>query len=157
MAENAKKRITFIVVTPYKNFYEGKMDSVVIPSLDGEMGILAGHSPLVAALTPGICTVRVDDELKHFVISEGYSEIGQNFCLVVCNAAEWPEDLDVEMALESYQKFKLELAKEDVSNRDKGDIEFSLKRAKARLHTIELYGSIPQKSKLDELKELYSY
>jgi F-type H+-transporting ATPase subunit epsilon len=157
MAESEHKRVTLIIVTPYKIFFEEKVDSVVIPSLSGEIGIMAGHSPLVVALSPGICSIRTDSDVRHCVLSEGYAEIGQYLCLVICNAAEWPEDLDVSQALESYQHAKLSLQKHHEVNRDKYDIEVALQRAKARLHTIELYGSSAQRDSLSDDREMYGY
>ena len=51
MAESISKKINLIVVTPYQNFYEGAVTVATIPSVDGEIGIMAEHSPLVVALS----------------------------------------------------------------------------------------------------------
>lgn len=82
MSDNKNKQITLIIVTPYNNFFEGKVDFVSITSMDGEMGIMYGHQPLVVALAPGIATVRIGDKTKKIVLSEGYAEIGQYVAIV---------------------------------------------------------------------------
>ena len=142
------KKINLIVVTPYRNFYEGFVSSVTIKSLDGDIGIMAGHSPMVVALVPGVCTVRIDDDYKYFVCSEGYAEIGQKLALIVCNSAEWPEDIDIVQAINSY--------KEACANTDKQltkDMDHKKQRAKARLHLVELHGSDKKKERLSALLE----
>lgn len=154
MAEGKNEnKINLIVVTPYKNFYEGKVSSVTITTSDGEIGVMAGHSPLVVALKPGICSVRVDNEVKHFVCSEGYSEIGQKMALIICNSAEWPEDIDVKMACETYIEAKKEL--ETLESNYSKDAEQKLNRAKARMHIVDLYGTDSQIERLNRNREKY--
>lgn len=152
MPETEKNTIMLEVVTPYKNFYEGKVDMVVVPSLDGEIGIKAGHSPLVVALSPGIGAIMVGETTKHCVFSEGYAEIGQHLVLVVCNAAEWPEDLDVKRALDSYDNAYKQYHSFSLSTQESSDWRHALRRAKMRLHAIELYGTQAQQVKLEQLR-----
>jgi len=146
-------KIHLIVVTPYKNFFEEQVSSVTIPALDGDLGVMAGHSPLVAALKPGICTVRIDSEVRHFSVSEGYCEIGQSIILVVCNSAEWPEDINVKQIFDSYNE-----AVEAIKNEKNTDLihpedsKHRKARALARMHLIELYGTDHQKARLETLK-----
>ncbi|MBR6881070.1 MAG: ATP synthase F1 subunit epsilon [Clostridiales bacterium] len=157
MAERSGKKTNLVVVTPYKNFFEGRVDSVSLPSLDGEIGIMASHTPVVIALKPGIVNARIDKEYKHFTISEGYAEIGHNIVLIVCNSAEWPEEIKVGRIFRShkdaYENVKEIMAIKDASVREdakrENDLDFA--RAKARKHLIELYGSERQRARLEEL------
>lgn len=158
------KRINLTVVTPVKTFFEGQVSAVSLPSLDGEIGIMAGHSPLVFALKPGVAKVRIDEDNKVFVVSEGYAEIGPNMALVVCDAAELAEDIDVNRMVESYKeslkncsnKNTVKRVLADETARRAGYVKDSTKalaRAKARMHFIETYGSEAQKQRLEVLKE----
>ena len=104
MAEKEEHKINLIVVTPYQYFYEGLVTVATIPSIDGEIGVMAGHSPLVFALKPGTVTVRVDNEVKHFVVSEGYAEVNREMVLVVCNSAEWAENINIRWIFEAYEE-----------------------------------------------------
>ena len=158
MAEEKKvNKFKLIVITPYTEFYEGKVTSVVIPSNDGRVGIMAGHTPMVVALKPGIVDFNTGSEEKHFAVSEGYSEIGQNMLLIVCNAAEWPSDLKVSRIFKSYAdtiKLKEEILKQEDNYARKEvlkDIEQDLDRVRARKHLLELYGSERQHLRLEEL------
>ncbi|MCH4153332.1 MAG: ATP synthase F1 subunit epsilon [Saccharofermentans sp.] len=156
MAESISKKINLIVVTPYQNFYEGAVTVATIPSVDGEIGIMAEHSPLVVALKPGIVTIRIDDEIKHFVVSEGYSEINQRMILVVCNSAEWAENIHVRWIFQAIAEAEKALAEQ--KNDEAGqlyteDNRHKLSRSLARRHFIELYGSESQKQRLEQLSQ----
>ena len=54
MAEHTNHKINLLIITPYQNFFEGMVDSVSITTIDGEFGFMAGHTPFVAALEPGV-------------------------------------------------------------------------------------------------------
>lgn len=157
MADKKDNKIKFIVITPYQCFFEGKVSSVTLPTIDGEMGIMLGHSPLVVALKPGICTVRIDNEKKYFTVSEGYAEIGQKIVMIVCDSAEWPEDIVVKQISESYKaalEAKDALIKTEGNNPNKyvfKEVEQRIMRAKARIKLVELYGNETQKHKLVSL------
>lgn len=158
MAENEHKKVRLTVVTPYKNFIDEDVSSIILPSLDGELGIMAGHTPLVLALKPGIVTVRTDDQVRHFTVSEGYSEVGTDLVLVICNAAEWPEDIHVRWINESREEaLKLKediLAIEDLEARKYAmtEVDEKLLRVKARTHLVSLYGNDHQKERLSEFE-----
>ncbi|MBR1907052.1 MAG: ATP synthase F1 subunit epsilon [Saccharofermentans sp.] len=157
MAEETRHKIHLIIITPKKTFYEGLVSSAGFPTIDGEFGVMAGHTPFVAALFPGTCTIRVDDDIKHCVISEGYAEINQRAIIVICNSAEWPEEIKVRQIFESYRDSMAELERQ---NKDGSagqvyaeDVKRMADRSLARMRFIEHYGSEAQKSRLAQLKE----
>ncbi len=155
MADNSHK-INLIIITPKKTFYEGMVSSATLPTIDGEFGVMSGHTPFVAALFPGTCTIRVDEEIKHCVISEGYAEINQRAIIVVCNTAEWPEEIKVGQIFESYRDSMAELDKqahEGGSQVYAEDVKRMADRALARMRFIERYGTEVQKTRLAQLKE----
>ncbi len=131
--ETTKKKMMLEVVNPYEVFFEGRIERIVIPTLDGQYGIMPGHAPLVIAVTPGIATFEVDGEKKTFALSEGFAEVGQHVVVLVCNAAEWPSEIDEERA-----KSALERATERYNNVKSTEEQrlyarHAIKRAKARI------------------------
>ena len=158
MADAVHNKVRLTVVTPYKNFIDEDVTSIILPSLDGEIGVMAGHTPLVLALRPGIVTVRTDDEIRHFTVSEGYTEVGTDLVLVICNAAEWPDDIHVRWIKESKDealKLKEDVLKiEDNEARKYAmtEVEEKLLRVKARTHLVSLYGNEHQKQRLEEFE-----
>jgi len=158
MADTGGNKIKLIVVTPYKTFYDGDVSIITIPSTDGELGIMYGHDPLVVALRPGVCRINIDGEIKRFTSSEGYAEIGRHQALIVCNSAEWPEDISIARIIKSYKDASRKIEDEKRQSKEQGvmitsDSTNMLERAKARIHLIELAGSDAQKSRLESHKE----
>lgn len=147
MAETVKKKkMTVEVVTPYNVFYEGRVTSIVIPTLDGQFGVLPGHSPLVVAITPGIVRIEEEDDKKSFVISEGFAEIGQNAVIIVCNAAEWPEKIDTVRAKEALERAMSKYNNVTSTEQQRIYARHAIRRAKARIAIVEEW----KKSKKDK-------
>ena len=138
MAESEqKKKMMLEVVTPYEVFYEGQIERAVLPALDGQIGVLPGHSPLVVAITPGIATFEIDNEKKSFVVSEGFAEIAHHVVVLVCNAAEWPEEIDAARAQSALERAEARV--NNVTNTEEQRVyaRHAIRRAKARLKMVE--------------------
>jgi len=155
MSENNEKKpvrtMMLEVVTPYHHFFEGKVDYVVLSALDGELGILPGHAPVVVALAPGISHISVNGEKRYAVMMEGYAEIGPYMTVVVCNAAEWPEDIDVVRAQSAYVRALKRYRDESLNSRERVFARHSMRRAKMRLKLVSDHGSEEQKKTLKEM------
>ncbi len=80
-------------------FYEGPCESLVIPTSDGQYGILAGHSNTITAIVPGQMTYRIPGEETHIAaVSSGLVKIENNEVLVLVDSAEKPEEIDANRA-----------------------------------------------------------
>lgn len=78
-----------------QTFYEGPCVSLTIPASDGELGILANHSPMIAAVKPGTLRYQVPgEEPRLAAISPGMMKVEKNDVLVLVDSAERPEDID---------------------------------------------------------------
>ena len=78
-----------------KTFYEGPCVSLIIPTSDGERGILAHHSPMIAAVKPGTLRYQVPGEKPRLAaISPGMVKVEHNDVLVLVDSAERPEEID---------------------------------------------------------------
>ena len=138
MAEQEqKKKMTLEVVTPYEVFFEGRVENVVLPALDGQIGVMPGHSPLVVAVTPGIATFENNGEKKSFVVSEGFAEIAHHVVVLVTNAAEWPEEIDAARAQSALDRATERF--NNVTNTEEQRLyaRHAIRRAKARLKLFE--------------------
>lgn len=156
MAEHVAHKINLLIVTPYQDFFEGMVDSVRIPTSDGEFGFMAGHTPFVAALEPGTCALTINGSTKYCVLSEGYCEINGMLALIVCNSAEWPEDMRLRRTISAYKAALEELKTHTDKNGRTVFPEDSIakgKRALARIRFIERYGSDQQKERIASLKK----
>lgn len=78
-----------------QTFYEGPCLSLTIPASDGELGILANHSPMIAAVKPGTLRYQIPgEEPRLAAISPGMVKVEKNDVLVLVDSAERPEDID---------------------------------------------------------------
>jgi len=71
------------IVTPSRTVFQGPVDSVIAPGLDGYFGVLAHHAPLIAALGPGQLTVRVGRNETRYPVTEGFMEVSDNRAIVL--------------------------------------------------------------------------
>ena len=78
-----------------RTFYEGPCLSLTIPTSDGEYGILAHHSSMIAAIQPGILRYQIPGQPPQFAsISPGMVKVEKNDVLVLVDSAERPEEID---------------------------------------------------------------
>ncbi len=90
------------VVTPDRQLLSDEVVSVVAPGVEGYLGVLANHAPLVTELRVGILRVRYpDDTEEQIAISGGFMEVADNRVLVLADSAERPQDIDIHRAREA--------------------------------------------------------
>jgi F-type H+-transporting ATPase subunit epsilon len=67
--------LTLEIVTPAARVYSDTIDTVVIPTLDGEIGILPGHIPLLTQVNDGELRVTKDGKTQALVVGAGFAQI----------------------------------------------------------------------------------
>lgn len=97
------------VLAADKPFYNGECTSLVIPTSDGQIGILSNHSNMIAAIVPGTIKIKIDNEEKIAAISEGIIKVENNDVLILADTIECPEEID-----ENIAKIAIEQAKEAI-------------------------------------------
>jgi F-type H+-transporting ATPase subunit epsilon len=81
-------------VSPESVLFSGDVDQVDLPGAEGDMGILAGHAPLVTALRPGIVTLFRDGTRLPIVVIGGFAEVGPAGLTVLADRAMARDDFD---------------------------------------------------------------
>ncbi len=71
------------IISPDSSLFVGESDSVIVPALDGELGILNHHAPLIAALKQGKVRIRQQGTEKTFDIKGGVLEVKQNKVIIL--------------------------------------------------------------------------
>jgi len=84
----------FDLVSPEKIAFSGEVDQVDVPGLEGDFGVLAGHSPLVASVRPGILTVTVNGKHQKIIVLGGLAEVNAKGLTVLADTATSIEELD---------------------------------------------------------------
>jgi F-type H+-transporting ATPase subunit epsilon len=119
------------ILTPEKEFYSGDVIEIITDSTQGGIGIMSDHMPLVTTLRPCVTeiTEKSGKKFKAF-ISTGILEVKDNSVRVLCDACEWPEEVDFRRAEEAKKR-----AEERLTSKDNVDVkraELALARALAR-------------------------
>ncbi|MBN9597811.1 MAG: F0F1 ATP synthase subunit epsilon [Afipia sp.] len=86
----------FDLVSPEKIAFSGEVEQVDIPGVDGDLGVMAGHAPLVATIRPGIMTVTVGGKHEKIIVLGGLAEISDKGLTVLADTATSLQDLDRE-------------------------------------------------------------
>ncbi len=111
------------VVTPERTVVDCTANEIITRSVEGELGILPHHMPLITPLVAHALTVYLDDQtLLHVAIAGGFLEVNEQGCLILADAAELPEEIDVARAEAASQRGQSRL--------DQGGDEVDLARAK---------------------------
>ncbi|PZU93279.1 MAG: F0F1 ATP synthase subunit epsilon [Chelatococcus sp.] len=85
----------FELVSPERILFSGDVVSVIVPSAEGEITVLAGHAPLVAVLKAGIVFVQTDGANgKEFFVNGGLAEVNQTATTILAEQASFIEDVD---------------------------------------------------------------
>ncbi len=84
----------FDFVSPESVLFSGDVDQVDLPGAEGDMGILAGHAPLVTTLRPGIVTIYRGGAREPVVVTGGFAEVGPAGLTVLADRAAAREDFD---------------------------------------------------------------
>ncbi len=131
----AADHLTVTFVTPDKQVSKGEVDMVLAPSALGEVGILPNHRPLLADLVPGIVELRHGggSKVERFAVSGGFLEVDRNHVAILVEAAERPEDIDVERAQKALAAAETALKKLSPSDPEYDDSQARARRARVRL------------------------
>lgn len=114
--------INFQLVTLNGIKYDEDVAEVILPTMDGYIGVMTGHMPLVSVATTGVISVRKnssdpDDMMEHFASNGGVIEVSNNVLSVLVDEADAADDIseqEAQAALERALKLKAE-AKDEIS------------------------------------------
>lgn len=119
------------IISPDEVFYEGEGTFLEFVSVEGEMGVYKNHIPLTTILEPCVMKIHNGDEVKKAVILGGFLEILQEKITVLAEDAQWPDEIDVQRAMEAKERAEKRLNKKE--GIDIMRAEAALKRAIARI------------------------
>ncbi len=100
----AEGRLHLTVVTPTRTAVAADVDEVTLPGALGALGILPGHTPLLAALRIGELSYRQGVREHFLAIQWGFAEVAGDRVTVLAEVAELPEEIDVEQAQSDKQE-----------------------------------------------------
>lgn len=125
-------KLNLEIITPERRVLSESVEEVIVPGLEGELGILPLHTPLISQLKTGILTYRQGNERKSVHVSGGFVEVLPEQVSVLSDVAERPEEIDIERARKARERAEKRLASvgEDIDFRR---AELKLQRAMIRI------------------------
>ena len=104
-------KLRLVIVTPEGKTFDGDVEQVVMPGVEGRLGILPGHVPLLTAIQPGELDLKAGSRGDEIAVGGGFAEVTGERVTILTDMAVKPEDIDehaVEKALESAKQALLE-------------------------------------------------
>jgi len=112
---------TLEIVSPAKILFSGEVDTVTAPAINGEFGVLAGHTEFLAILVPGEVKYTSGGSTVSMVVSSGYSEVGPKKTSILVESATLTSDIDLNKAeaeLKETTKALADMTEEESAYRD---------------------------------------
>jgi F-type H+-transporting ATPase subunit epsilon len=121
------------LVTPERVLYTGEAEMVVARTTDGEIGIMAGHVPLLAALAPGRVKIfQTDGGEEVAAVHSGFMEMDGQRLIILSDVAELASQIDVDRARRAKER-----AEERTRTEDDAEAQAALTRAVVRIDVAD--------------------
>jgi F-type H+-transporting ATPase subunit epsilon len=125
------------IVTPERLAYEDDVDMVLVPGIDGELGILPHHTPLVSLLGVGELKIRKSGSEESFAIAGGFLQVRPDKVVVMAETADLASEIDLEKAQEARREAERALESGYVEEADLSVARAELQRALVRIRVAE--------------------
>jgi F-type H+-transporting ATPase subunit epsilon len=124
----------FELVSPERLVFAGEVSQVDVPGEEGDFGVLAGHTPYIATLKPGVLTIYGDGGPQRIVVQGGFAEVGPTGLTVLAEQAVPAAEIDAAMIAQAIKDTEEDLA--DADN------DVSRDKARARLEQLSTLKSV---------------
>lgn len=115
--------VEFELVSPQRLVLTESVEMVVIPCVEGDIGVLPGHSPLIATVRPGFIDIHVGNKVRERIfVGGGFVEVSAERCTVLAEEALLTTELnraDAEARLEDARKRRADATEHEIEEADK--------------------------------------
>ncbi len=126
-------KIKFEITTPERVVFSDEVHEIILPTLNGEIGILPHHIPLVSVLVPGEIRIKKGSEIIYMAVSGGFIQVRPDKVVVLADTAEREEEIDERRAEEARQKAKKLLEDKRTDSVEFAAISAKIEKELARL------------------------
>lgn len=125
---------TFVleILTPERSFFSDSVKAVIFWTTDGQMSIHAGHEQMIAEVMPGEVRINTGKKWLSCAVAEGFIEITTYSAVMFTQAAEWPDEIDVQRAQRARERAE-ERMRQRRSEEEYRRSKVDLARAMARI------------------------
>ncbi|MCX7712236.1 MAG: ATP synthase F1 subunit epsilon [Chthoniobacterales bacterium] len=121
------------IVTPEHVAYEDDVDSILLPTTDGEIAILPLHTPLLTQVIPGELVVSKNGQNLYLAIGEGFAEITQTNVRVLADMALQQAEIDEDAVQIAIRKAEESLSREQLAGEQLAAVQATLQKSLAQL------------------------
>jgi F-type H+-transporting ATPase subunit epsilon len=122
------------IVTAERTVFQENVEMVVAPGIEGQLGILPKHAPLMTALTFGELIIHRENQPDEFIaIGGGFMEVGPEHVTILADSAERAEEIDIARADEARER-----AQKLMEQKHREDVDFALAEAALRRSLIRM-------------------
>ena len=125
------------IVTAERLVFSEEADIVIVPGVDGEMGILPHHEPIMTMIKPGEVLVRKGADEYSLAVSGGFLEVKPDHITILADAAERADEIDIARAEAAKRRAEENLTGRTAAEVDMANAEAALRRAMIRLKVAE--------------------
>ncbi|HUG49320.1 MAG TPA: F0F1 ATP synthase subunit epsilon [Candidatus Limnocylindria bacterium] len=125
------------IVTPERLVFSEEVESVVCPGVEGELGVLPHHAPLLTTLGVGELRIRRGGEEEFFAIAGGFLQVRPDKVVVMAETADMASEINLEAAEEARREAERALAEGFEEPADLARARASLQRALLRIRVAE--------------------
>ncbi|WP_199623542.1 F0F1 ATP synthase subunit epsilon [Paenibacillus alkalitolerans] len=123
------------IVTPERKIYSQEVKMVIAKGIDGELGILPNHIPIVTPLRIAAVTAKIEGQKDHVIaVHGGFMEVRKDKVIILAESAELPEEIDVDRAARARERAEARLREAQQENVDFRRAERALERALLRIN-----------------------
>ncbi len=122
------------IVTPEARAYSDDVELVVLPAVEGEMGVYPNHIPLITQLKPGELVVTKDGKQIHLAVGEGFVEITGTKISVLVDMALKDSEIDENAAEEAVKRAEARLKEQNVGDEEAALVQAAIAKSMAQLH-----------------------
>jgi F-type H+-transporting ATPase subunit epsilon len=121
------------IVTPEGRAYSDNVTMVVLPSIEGEIGVYPAHVPLMTQLLPGELRIFKENKTTELVVGSGFIEVTGESVSVLTDSALGEEQIDENATQEAINRAQEALQDKNLSSDDTAEVEAALARSIAQL------------------------
>jgi F-type H+-transporting ATPase subunit epsilon len=125
------------IVTPEKLAYRDQVDEVIVPGIDGQLGILPHHAPLLTVLGIGELRIRKGSDEEYFAIAGGFLQVRPDKVVVMAETADMASEIDIARAEQARKDAEAALSSSYVEPADMANARAALDRALLRIRVAE--------------------
>ena len=118
------------IISPDQTILKQEANEVIIPSYEGQMGILNNHIPLITFLRPGVIIIKKNEIEKKFYVEEGTVEFSNNNLLILTSTAINLANFEKSLVNDLLQKAEAKLNNTEITDKDRYVTSYKLETLK---------------------------